>query len=79
MPDQNRQTAPQFLRKLGYYMLGIAAGFVLLGVFQRMRAAEKARRDGEAKQKAQEVSPLFPPPPGSDVAGGGSAGNEPPK
>ncbi len=63
MPNQNKQTLPQFLRKLGYYLMGIAIGFVALGFFQRMRQSESAKRAEEDKKAAEAVSPLFPPPP----------------
>lgn len=63
MPDQNKQTLPQFLRKLGYYLMGIAIGFVALGFFQRMRQSESAKRAEADKREAEAVSPLFPPPP----------------
>lgn len=63
MPDQNKQSLPQFLRKLGYYLMGIAIGFVALGFFQRMRQSESAKRAEADKAAAEALSPLFPPPP----------------
>lgn len=81
MPDQNKQTLPQFLRKLGYYLMGIAIGFVALGFFQRMRQSESAKRAEADKREVEAVSPLFPPPPtGAPTADSTTVGEgQPPK
>lgn len=64
-PAPRPQDAPQsranFVRKLGYYLVGIAIGFVLLGAFQKLRKVEQAKREQELK--AIQPSPIFPPPP----------------
>lgn len=70
-PDQNKQTAPQFFRKLGIYLLGIAIGFMLLGLFQQLRRIEAQNRADAAKAAAEKAAATpspFPPPPGSDNA-----------
>ncbi|HYF14969.1 MAG TPA: hypothetical protein VD971_07860 [Phycisphaerales bacterium] len=54
--------SPEFRRKVGYLFLGLAIGFVMLGFFQRHRAAEAAERE-RAREQAPKSSPLFPPPP----------------
>lgn len=59
------RTKRDMLRKLSYYVSGIAIGFILLGLFQKYRTQELQRRQTEAA-KPVEPSPLFPPPPPAD-------------
>jgi hypothetical protein len=48
--EPTRQSARQgFLRRLGYYAIGLALGFVLLGFFQQRRAGEKFLREQAAQ------------------------------
>ena len=37
-PDSGRQSSVEFQRKLGYLMIGLAIGFVLLGLLKAMKA-----------------------------------------
>lgn len=39
-----------FMRRLGYYAIGIAIGFLLLGMFQQLRAREFAARQAPSGQ-----------------------------
>jgi hypothetical protein len=44
LPDQEGFSAPTFKRRLGYYLVGLAIGLVMLGLLQKMKSdAAKAR------------------------------------
>lgn len=65
MPYQEKQSRSAFLRKLAYYLTGIAIGFVLLGVFQQQRKAQiqkqvelQRQRDEAAKNAPSPFPPL---------------------
>jgi hypothetical protein len=61
-PPGEYRTKRDMLRKFSYYASGLAIGFVLLGVFQKLRKEELLKRQQDAAQPAQ-ASPLFPAPP----------------
>ncbi|MFZ4575718.1 MAG: hypothetical protein ACOYN0_15085 [Phycisphaerales bacterium] len=55
LPDQEGFSAPVFKRRLMYYLVGLAIGFVMLGLLQKMKSdAAKAR------QQQQQNAPASP-------------------
>jgi hypothetical protein len=72
MPLLRSELSPKgdIIRKLGYFAIGIAIGFTLLGLFQKARTAELAKRRAAAAEAAkQPFVPGLPVPPGADVVG----------
>ncbi len=66
MPYEEKQTRPQFLRKLAYYLSGIAIGFLLLGIFQKQRKAslqKQAEIQRQQEEAAKNAPSPFPPLP----------------
>ncbi len=61
VPYEEKQTRAQFLRKLAYYLSGIAIGFVLLGVFQNQRKAQ-IQRQAELQRQQEEAAKNAPSP-----------------
>ena len=74
MPAQTRSPMPEptkwtgFPRRLGYFLLGLAIGCVVLGAF-RMARDHQAQVDAEHKKQLQALprpeDKLFPPIPAS--------------
>ena len=53
LPDQEGFSAPTFKRRLGYYLVGLAIGLVMLGLLQKMKSdAAKAREQQQQAPKA---------------------------
>lgn len=53
LPDQEGFSAPVFRRRLGYYLVGLAIGLVMLGLLQQMKSnAAKARQQQQQTPKA---------------------------
>jgi hypothetical protein len=53
LPDQEGFSAPTFKRRLGYYLVGLAIGLVMLGLLQKMKSdAAKARVQQQQAPKA---------------------------
>ena len=53
LPDQEGFSAPVFKRRLGYYLVGLAIGFVMLGLLQKMKSdAAKARQQQQQQPAA---------------------------
>lgn len=73
------------MRRLAYYVIGLSIGFLLLGMFQRLRTQEHAAR--MAAREAQSVpaqgaasTPAQPSgPTGSQTGAGGSNGSREPQ
>lgn len=64
--DDAKQSRAAFLRKLTYYLCGIAIGFMVLGVLHNAKKQRMLRLKQEetARQMApKETSSAFPPPP----------------
>ena len=61
MPYEEKQSRSAFLRKLAYYLSGIAIGFVLLGVFQNQRKAQ-IQRQAELQKQQEEAAKNAPSP-----------------
>jgi hypothetical protein len=76
MPIIREELSPKgnILRKLGYFCVGLAMGFMLLGLFQKARKAElaKLRAEQEAAAK-QPFVPGLPVPPGANITGAAPA------
>ncbi|HLP86003.1 MAG TPA: hypothetical protein VK157_16750 [Phycisphaerales bacterium] len=69
--DDSKQSRAAFLRKLTYYVSGIAIGFVVVGVMHNAKKQRMAniKQEETARQLApKQSSPAFPPPP--SVEGG---------
>ena len=69
--DDAKQSRAAFLRKLTYYLCGIAIGFMVLGVLHNAKKQRMLRLKQEetARQMApKETSPAFPPPPAETAA-----------
>lgn len=49
LPDQEGLSAPTFKRRLGYYLVGLAIGLVMLGLLQKMKS-DAARARGQQQQ-----------------------------
>jgi hypothetical protein len=65
MPIIREELSPKgnIIRKLGYFAVGLAVGFTLLGVFQRARQQEIAKRRAAAEAEArQPFVPALPIP-----------------
>lgn len=45
-----------FMRRLAYYAIGLAIGFMMLGLFQRLRTQEHQARVAEREQRGASVS-----------------------
>lgn len=66
VPYEEKQSRSAFLRKLAYYLSGIAIGFVLLGVFQSQRKAQlqkQAELQRQQEEAAKNAPSPFPPVP----------------
>ena len=60
------QSRSDFFRKLSYYIAGLAIGFALLGIFQKLRQREAAQRaQSKQQQNTPQQSKIFPPMPES--------------
>jgi len=44
------------MRRLAYYAIGLAIGFMMLGLFQRLRTQEHQARVAEREQRGASVS-----------------------
>jgi hypothetical protein len=65
MPIIREELSPKgnIVRKLGYFFVGLAVGFTLLGVFQKARQQEIAKRRAAAEAEAkQPFVPALPIP-----------------
>jgi hypothetical protein len=63
----DQQSRGAFLRKLSYYLAGIAIGFALLGTIHQLKRASQERqkvRDAAAAAEAAKQPRIFPPAPG---------------
>ncbi|GEM_PF-2035181 len=68
---QQEQSRGAFLRKLSYYLAGIAIGFAMLGMFSQMKksnAVRKAQAQAAAAAEAAKQPSIFPPAPGEAAA-----------
>ena len=70
------RVAPGFVRRLSYYLIGIAIGLILLGYFQQMRAASRQAAPanppaeaGGATPDGGEAPPASTPRPGDEQDG----------
>lgn len=65
--DPGRQSSTEFQRKLGYLMIGLAIGFVLLGLLRGLKATFAPPRPTVA-QPAHSVGTSVPPGAGQSPA-----------
>lgn len=61
VPYEEKQSRSAFLRKLSFYLFGIAIGFVLLGIFQQQRKAS-LQKQAEAQRLQEEAAKKNPSP-----------------
>ena len=64
---QEEQSRGAFLRKLSFYLAGIAIGFAMLGMMHQMKKAGQERqkaREAAAAAEAAKQPRIFPPAPG---------------
>jgi hypothetical protein len=52
-----------FVRRLSYWLIGMAIGFVLLGIFQMARQRERTGPERVQAPVSPSPDPLFPPIP----------------
>ncbi|MBX3387096.1 MAG: hypothetical protein KF768_11040 [Phycisphaeraceae bacterium] len=61
----------EFLRRLGYYLMGVAIGCVMLGMIWSARARQAAARGG------QQAAPVSPAPTEQASPGAGAPNSRP--
>jgi hypothetical protein len=67
------------MRRLAYYAIGLAIGFMLLGLFQRLRTQEHAARMAEQEaQRGGSPGSISTPPQPAHPSTGGAPGAEKP-
>lgn len=65
------------MRRLAYYAIGLAIGFVLLGMFQRLRTQEHAARLAAREAQAAGQGTVATPAPTAGPAAGVTESVEP--
>lgn len=66
-----------FLYRLGIYFVGIAIGFMILGMFRARSAAEAKRREAERAAYEKQFAEPAPPAPSGTTAAPAQPGPEP--
>ncbi len=56
-PEERAKARRDFMRRLSYYLIGVAIGLVLLGMFQVRRQSEARQREARRQAAEQVQSP----------------------
>lgn len=61
-PQARARARREFRQRLAYFLIGLAIGLIMLGMFQRLRTQEAARRAAERQAGSEAVLPAAPSP-----------------